>query len=95
MDSWTLGSGLIGIGLLWWEAIIVCFVAQSIGSMASALNARGSATYHLGFPSVARSVFGMYGAYYAVFARAALAVIYFSAKSQSMSIRACSPTDAI
>ena len=83
MDSWTLGSGLIGIGLNWWQSIIVCFISQGIGALASALNARSGGVYHIGFPVVARSVFGMYGAYYAVAARAVLAAIYFSIKGTS------------
>lgn len=81
MDNWTLGSGLIGVGLNWWEAIIVVFASQAIGAAASALNARCGERYHIGYPAVARSVFGMYGAYYAVFARAVLAAIYFATKS--------------
>ncbi|OKL61418.1 hypothetical protein UA08_03680 [Talaromyces atroroseus] len=80
MDNWTLGSGLIGVGLNWWQAIIVVFVSQSLGAAASALNARCAERYHIGYPVVARSVFGMYGSYYAVAARAILAAIYFATK---------------
>lgn len=81
MDNWTLGSSLIGVGLNWWQAIVAILIAQFIGASASALNSRCAETYHIGFPVVARSVFGMYGAYYAVGARAVLALIYYSLKS--------------
>jgi nucleobase:cation symporter-1, NCS1 family len=80
MDNWTLGSGLIGVGLNWWQAIIVVFISQSIGAAASAMNTRCAESYHIGYPVVARSVFGMYGSYYAVVARAVLAAIYFATK---------------
>jgi NCS1 family nucleobase:cation symporter-1 len=80
MDNWTLGSGLIGVGLVWWQAILVIFFSQGIGATASALNARCAETYHIGYLVIARSVFGMYGSFYAVFARWVLAAIYFATK---------------
>lgn len=83
MDNWTLGSALIGVGLKWYQAIIAIFIAQLIGALASALNSRCAEMYHLGFPVVARSVFGIYGSFYAVGARAVLAAIYYSLKRTS------------
>lgn len=80
MDNWTLGSSMIGVGMKWWQAIVAIFIAQFIGAAASALNSRCAEVYHIGYPVVARSVFGTYGAYYAVGARAVLACIYYSLK---------------
>ncbi|TVY84788.1 Allantoin permease [Lachnellula suecica] len=80
MDNWTLGSSLIGVGLTWWQAIVAILIAQVIGASASALNSRCAEMYHIGYPVVARSVFGMYGSFYAVGARAVLAAIYYSLK---------------
>ena len=80
MDNWTLGSALIGVGLKWWQAIIAILVAEIVGACASALNSRFAEVYHIGYPVVARSVFGIYGSFYAVFARAVLAIIYYSLK---------------
>ncbi len=64
--NWTLGSALIGIGLNWWEAIVVIFVSQVISSVAMLFNSRCASVYHIGYPVVARSVFGMYGSFYVV-----------------------------
>ncbi|KAF4630035.1 hypothetical protein G7Y89_g8107 [Cudoniella acicularis] len=80
MDNWTLGSSMIGVGMKWWQAIVAIFIAQLIAACASALNSRCAEMYHIGYPVVARSVFGSYGAYYAVGARAVLACIYYSLK---------------
>ena len=80
MDNWTLGSTMIGIGLNWWQSILVVFGSQCISSIAMALNSREGEVYHIGYPIVARSVFGLYGAYYVVAARAILAVIWFAVK---------------
>ncbi|CCD46904.1 hypothetical protein ACHAPC_005109 [Botrytis cinerea] len=75
--NWTLGSTMVGIGLNWWQAIIVIFVSQLISSIAMYFNSRCASVYHIGYPVVARSVFGMYGSYYFVGARAALAIIWY------------------
>ncbi|OJD35789.1 allantoin transport [Diplodia corticola] len=80
MDNWTLGSAMVGVGLNWWQAIVAVFIGEVLRSVAAALNSRCAEVYHIGFPVVARSVFGMYGAYYAVAARAVLAAIYYSLK---------------
>lgn len=81
MDNWTLGSAMVGVGLAWWQAIVAIFVGEVLRSVAAALNSRCAEVYHIGFPVVARSVFGMYGSYYAVTARAVLAAVYYSLKS--------------
>jgi cytosine/uracil/thiamine/allantoin permease len=73
---------MVGIGLNWWQAIIVIFVSQLISSIAMAFNSRAATMYHIGYPAVARAVFGMYGSYYFVAARAALAIIWFGVQRQ-------------
>ncbi|PYH89730.1 hypothetical protein BO71DRAFT_413118 [Aspergillus ellipticus CBS 707.79] len=59
MDNWTLGSTMIGIGLNWWQSILVIFASQIINSVFQALNSRCGAIYHISFPLVSRAVFGM------------------------------------
>jgi NCS1 family nucleobase:cation symporter-1 len=73
---------MIGVGLNWWQAIIVIFVSQFISSIAMAFNSRSAAVYHIGFPCVGRSVFGMWGSYYFVGARAILAIIWYAVQSK-------------
>ncbi|KAH8821310.1 uracil permease-like protein [Xylogone sp. PMI_703] len=81
--NWTLGSTMVGIGLNWWQSIIVIFVSQFISSVAMYFNSRCASAYHIGYPVVARSVFGMYGSYYFVGARAALAIIWYGVQLYS------------
>ncbi|CAH0045324.1 unnamed protein product [Clonostachys solani] len=57
--NWSLGSAMIGIGLNWWQAIVVIFVSQMIAAIAMAFNSRAATTYHLGYPAISRVVFGM------------------------------------
>ncbi|RDW71536.1 uracil permease-like protein [Coleophoma cylindrospora] len=81
--NWTLGSTMVGIGLNWWQAIIAIFLSQMISSTAMYFNGRCGITYHIGYPCVARSVFGMWGSYYYVAARAALALIWYGVQLYS------------
>ena len=73
---------MVGIGLNWWQAILVIFGSQCISSIFQAINSRSGATYHVGYPIVARSVFGMYGSYYVVVARAVMACVYYAIKCE-------------
>jgi len=81
--NWTLGSTMVGIGLSWWESILVIFASQLISSIAMFFNSRCASVYHIGYPVVARSVFGMWGSYYFVGARAALAIIWYGVQCRS------------
>lgn len=75
---------MVGVGLNWWQAIVVIFVSQFISSVAMAFNSRSASVYHIGFPCVGRSVFGMWGSYYFVGARAVLAIIWYSVQSMAI-----------
>jgi len=81
--NWTLGSTMVGIGLNWWQSILVIFASQLISSIAMFFNSRCASVYHIGYPVVARSVFGMWGSYYFVGARAALAIIWYGVQLYS------------
>nr|POE77586.1 allantoin permease [Quercus suber] len=81
--NWTLGATMIGIGLNWWQAILTIFISQTVSSIAMFFNSRCASVYHIGYPVVGRSVFGMWGAYYFVLARAALAVIWYGVQLYS------------
>ncbi|OAL39131.1 hypothetical protein AYO20_01449 [Fonsecaea nubica] len=80
MDNWTLGSVMIGCGLNWWQSILIVFFSQVVSSIAMAINSRSGEVYHVGYPIISRAVFGTWGAYYVVFARAVLAIVYYAIK---------------
>ena len=81
--NWTLGSTMIGIGLTAGQSIGVIFLSQCISSLAMLANSRCASVYHIGYPIVARSVFGMWGSYYFVGARAALAIVWYGVQCES------------
>ncbi|KAK4546428.1 hypothetical protein LTR36_002105 [Oleoguttula mirabilis] len=81
--NWTLGATMVGIGLNWWQAILTIFISQFISSIAMFFNSRSASVYHIGYPAVGRAVFGMYGSYYFVGVRAALAIIWYGVQLYS------------
>ena len=81
--NWTLGSTMVGIGLNWWQSILTIFLSQTISSIAMFFNSRCASVYHIGYPVVGRSVFGMWGAYYFVGVRALLAIIWYGVQLYS------------
>src|ERR1700759_1856861 len=46
-------------------------------------NSRCASVYHIGYPIVGRSVFGMWGAFYFVGVRALLAIVWFAVQLYS------------
>ncbi|KAK3675358.1 hypothetical protein LTR78_004868 [Recurvomyces mirabilis] len=75
--NWTLGATMVGIGLNWWQAILTIFLSQTISSIAMFFNSRCASVYHIGYPVVGRSVFGIVGV------RAALAIIWYGVQLYS------------
>ncbi|CUM67697.1 uncharacterized protein PRCAT00005400001 [Priceomyces carsonii] len=77
-SSYTLGSTLVSMGLLWWHGLICAIIGSFFLSIVLVLNSRGPSTYHLGFPTIVRATAGMYGSYFFIFVRVSVACIYFS-----------------
>ncbi|KAI0759269.1 permease for cytosine/purines, uracil, thiamine, allantoin-domain-containing protein [Trametes elegans] len=76
--NWTLGSSIVGAGLTWWQATIVVWIAAFVSGVCMALNSRAAANYHVGYPVILRTCFGMYGHYWPVIARGACAMLWVS-----------------
>ncbi|EPS93628.1 hypothetical protein FOMPIDRAFT_1170330 [Fomitopsis schrenkii] len=76
--NWTLGSSLVGSGLSWWQATICIWIAATVAGTCMALNSRAAANYHVGYPVVLRTCFGMYGHYWPVLARGVCACLWAS-----------------
>ena len=78
----TLGSSIVGAGLSWWQATIVVWIAAGVSGMCMALNSRAAASYHVGYPVILRTCFGMYGHYWPVVTRGACAMLWVSVLSK-------------
>lgn len=59
-------------GLSWWQSWLCVWLGYAIAGCFVCLTGRIGATYHIGFPVVARSSFGIWGSLWPVFNRAAM-----------------------
>lgn len=80
-SQWSNGASLIAIGLTWWQALIACILANLLSSSVALALGRPGARYHVGYPVLARNVFGMYGHYFFVWIRAVVAIIWFGVQT--------------
>ncbi|PNP61438.1 hypothetical protein FNYG_13833 [Fusarium nygamai] len=80
-SQWSNGASLIAVGLNWHQALIACIIANLISSSVALALGRPGAGYHVGYPVLARSVFGMYGQFFFVWIRAVVATIWFGVQS--------------
>ncbi len=87
----TLGSSIVGAGLSWWQATIVVWIAAGVSGMCMAFNSRAAASYHVGYPVILRTCFGMYGHYWPVVARGACAMLWVSILSEVAFFNGFSP----
>ncbi|TLD11584.1 hypothetical protein PspLS_11542 [Pyricularia sp. CBS 133598] len=77
ITGWNVAAALIVVGLTWQQAFISCILGALLASVVVVAMARPGAKYHIGYPVLARSVVGMYGAYFFVFIRAVVCIVWF------------------
>ncbi|KAH7027212.1 uridine permease [Microdochium trichocladiopsis] len=76
VTNWYAASAAQALGLSMWESLGCAFGGQVLIAIIMALNGRAGATYHIGFPVVCRTAFGVYGAWWPTFNRAVSAVVW-------------------
>ncbi|KAI8812249.1 uridine permease [Cladochytrium replicatum] len=76
ISNWYGGSAAQALGLSMWESLGCAFGGQLLISIVMVLNGRAGATYHVGFPVLNRASFGVYGAWWPTFNRAAMAIVW-------------------
>lgn len=64
--AWALGSSNIANGLSAGQAIGGVFIGAFISGLVAFLCGEPGVLYHLGFPMMSRSTFGMYGAWFVI-----------------------------
>jgi nucleobase:cation symporter-1, NCS1 family len=72
INTWMISSSMVVGGLSWWQSWLCVWIGYSISGCFVCLTGRIGATYHIGFPVVARSSFGIWGSLWPVFNRAAM-----------------------
>ncbi|KAJ4290350.1 hypothetical protein N0V90_010566 [Kalmusia sp. IMI 367209] len=74
--GWAAASSLLSLKINWWQAVLACFVGSVVSGIATSFNSRQSAVYHIGFPTLQRVSFGLYGSLFPVFTRAVVAILW-------------------
>ena len=76
ISAYLSGSSLIALGMSWWEATIAIIAGNIIANILVVLNSLPGAYYHVGFPVVNRSVWGMWGTQFVIWNRIFLSIIW-------------------
>ncbi|PKS11730.1 hypothetical protein jhhlp_001718 [Lomentospora prolificans] len=81
INTWMISSSMIVGGLSWWQAWLCVWIGYAIAGCFICLTGRIGAVYHIGFPVVNRSSFGIWGSLWPVFNRAAMACVWYGVQA--------------
>ncbi|KAI0470548.1 permease for cytosine/purines, uracil, thiamine, allantoin-domain-containing protein [Xylariaceae sp. FL0804] len=84
--AWSTASSLLTLNLTYWQAILACLVGAFVGGIATAVNSRQSSVYHIGFPTLQRVSFGLWGSLFPVFTRAVVAILWVGVTTYQSSL---------
>lgn len=79
---WNSGASLIKSSQIsYWKTMIASVVATFIGGVFVMWNSRAGAIYHVGYPVLLRSTFGVWGYYFFVIIRGFVAILWFAVQT--------------
>ncbi|PPQ72601.1 hypothetical protein CVT24_005123 [Panaeolus cyanescens] len=81
VNTWMIVSSMVQLGLSWWQAWICVWIGYGIVAPFIVLNARPGAIFHITFPVVARTSFGLYGSLWCTFNRGVMACIWYGVQA--------------
>ncbi|KAF9465815.1 NCS1 nucleoside transporter family [Collybia nuda] len=83
VNTWMIVSSMIqaSVGLSWWQAWLCVWVGYGCSAFFIVLNARPGAIFHITFPVVARTSFGLYGSLWCTFNRGAMSCIWYGVQA--------------
>lgn len=76
LNTFMIASTAVSAGLSWWQAWIAIILGYFAVAFLVVLAARVGAVYHLSFPILSRSTFGVWGAIWPVINRSAVSIIF-------------------
>ncbi|KDR80376.1 hypothetical protein GALMADRAFT_223259 [Galerina marginata CBS 339.88] len=81
VNTWMIVSSMVQLGLSWWQAWICVWLGYGFVAPFIAANARPGAIFHVTFPVVARTSFGLYGSLWCTFNRGAMACVWYGVQA--------------
>lgn len=76
LSNWYSPTSFMTTGLTMWEALFVHFGGQAVAGIFMAINGRGGAIYHIGYPVIVRASFGWLGAVWPIIQRIVMSIIW-------------------
>lgn len=76
LNTWMIANSMVTAGLSWWQSWLCVWAGYAIAACFICLTGRIGAVYHVGFPVASRASFGIWGALWPVFNRAAMGETY-------------------
>ncbi|KAJ3564149.1 hypothetical protein NP233_g8481 [Leucocoprinus birnbaumii] len=81
VNTWMIVSSMVQLGLSWWQAWICVWLGYGFVAPFICMNARPGAIFHITFPVVARTSFGLYGSLWCTFNRGVMACIWYGVQA--------------
>lgn len=76
VSTWSIGASLITVGASVRDALLIVVFANLLSAAVMVLNGYAASRYHIGYPVLSRSSFGIYGHYFVVVLRSILGIIW-------------------
>ncbi|RDW89862.1 nucleobase cation symporter-1 family protein [Aspergillus mulundensis] len=77
INTWMISSSMIVDGLSWWQSWLCVWFGYFLAACLVCLTGRIGAVYHISFPVVCRSSFGVWGGLWPVLNRTVMAIIWY------------------
>ncbi|CAF1214159.1 unnamed protein product [Adineta ricciae] len=81
INTWMIISSIVMTGLSWWEAWLCTWIGYSVTAVFVCLSGHIGATYHISFPVVSRSSFGLFGSLWPVLNRSFMACVWYGVQA--------------
>lgn len=81
INTFQVAATGLQLGLNWWQTWITVWIGYSIVGILVSVSSRCGAMYHISFPVVARSSFGIYFSLWSVLNRVVMAVVWYSVQA--------------
>jgi NCS1 family nucleobase:cation symporter-1 len=81
VNTWMIVSSSIQLGLNWWQAWLCVWLGYGIAAPFIVANARPGAVYHVTFPVVARTSFGLWGSLWCTLNRGVMACVWYGVQA--------------
>ncbi|KAH8884067.1 allantoin permease [Thozetella sp. PMI_491] len=98
VSTWSVGASLITIGATIRDALLIVLFANLLSAVVIVLNGFAASRYHVGYPVLSRTSFGVYGQYFVVVLRSILGIVwcgvqlYFEGQFISICLRCIFPS---